>query len=71
MGRTEANVTGLAMGTMCQLQAIDRHGHAWSLGSWEYWNESTWYPGSVGVSNPDIRTFQLTVKGKVVASAPA
>ena len=69
--RTEANVTGLAMGTMCELQAVDRHGHVWALGSWEYWSESTWYPGSVGVSNPDIRTFQLTVKGKVVASAPA
>ena len=69
--RTEANATGITPGTLCELQAIDNHGHIWSLGSWQYWSGSTWYPGSVAVSNPDIRTFVLTVNGKVVVSARA
>jgi hypothetical protein len=69
--RTDANVTGLAPGTVCQLVAVDAHGQAWSLGSWTYWSGSTWYPGSAAVMNPDIRTFELTVKGRVVVSARA
>jgi predicted anti-sigma-YlaC factor YlaD len=68
---TEANVSGVAQGTLCQLRAVDGHGHAWSLGSWRYVGGSAWYPGSVGVSGPDIHTFELTVGGKVIASAPA
>jgi anti-sigma factor RsiW len=68
---TNTNVTGVPPGTVCELQAVDSHGHVWSLGSWHYWSGSTWYPGSVGLSEPSIRTFQLTVGGKVVASARA
>lgn len=67
--RTDANVTGLAPGTVCQIEAVDAHGQVWSLGSWTYWNGSTWYPGSAAVTNPDIRAFELTVNGKVVLSA--
>jgi anti-sigma-K factor RskA len=68
--RIEANVTGIPPGTVCQLQAVDNHGQAWSLGSWQYWSGSAWYPGQVGVANANIRSFELTVNGKVVASAP-
>jgi putative zinc finger protein len=65
--RTEANVTGIPPGTVCQLQAVDSQGHTWSLGSWQYWSGSVWYPGSAGVGN--VHTFELTVGGKVVVSA--
>jgi anti-sigma factor RsiW len=65
--RTEANVTGIPPGAVCQLRAVDSHGHAWSLGSWQYWSGSAWYPGSAGVSN--VHAFELTVHGKVVVSA--
>jgi anti-sigma factor RsiW len=69
--RVQANVTGIAAGTLCELQAVDSHGRAWSLGSWQDWNESAWYPGQVAVTDASIRTFELTVQGKVVASARA
>ena len=69
--RVQANVTGIAPGTVCELQAIDSHGQAWALGSWQDWSESAWYPGQVGVTDANIRTFELTVQGKVVASARA
>jgi anti-sigma factor RsiW len=69
--RVEANVTGIPPGTVCQLQVVDNHGQAWSLGSWQYWSGYAWYPGQAGVTNANLRTFELTVNGKVVASAPA
>jgi len=65
--RTEANVTGIPPGTVCQLRAVDSQGHTWSLGSWQYRSGSAWYPGSAGAGN--VHTFELTVGGKVVVSA--
>jgi predicted anti-sigma-YlaC factor YlaD len=69
--RVQANVTGIPPGTVCELQAVDNQGQAWSLGSWQSWSPSAWYPGQVGVTDGNIRTFVLTVHGKVIASARA
>jgi hypothetical protein len=69
--RVQSNVTGIAPGTLCELEAIDSHGQAWSLGSWQSWSGTTWYPGQVGVPEANIRVFELTVHGKVIASARA
>ena len=69
--RVQSNVTGIAPGTMCELEAIDSHGQAWSLGSWQSWSGNTWYPGQVAVPEANIRMFELTVHGKVIASARA
>ena len=41
------------------------------LGSWVYWHGSAWYPASSSLSEADLSTFQLTIGGKVVASARA
>jgi putative zinc finger protein len=67
----ETNVTGAPEGATCQLQVVDGHGKVMPLGSWVYWAASTWYPASSALGEADLATFQLTIGGKVVASARA
>jgi predicted anti-sigma-YlaC factor YlaD len=67
----ETNVIGVPLGTTCQFQVVDDHGNVMPLGSWVYWHGSSWYPASSSLSDAQLRTFQLAVGGKVVASAPA
>jgi anti-sigma factor RsiW len=66
----KANVTGhLAAGTVCEFQLLNNQGTVMPLGSWQFWSGSAWYPASASVSDSSIRAFELTVGGKVVASA--
>jgi anti-sigma factor RsiW len=68
----KANVAAhLPPGTVCQLQLVDNQGRVMVLGSWQLWSDNAWYPGSAGVSPESIRVFELTINGKVVATAPA
>ena len=67
----ESNVTGLWPGAVCQLVVVDSHGKVMPLGSWRYWQGSAWYPASSAVSDMDAHTFELTIGGKVMASARA
>jgi anti-sigma-K factor RskA len=67
----KANVTGAPPGSVCQLLATDGHGHVSVLGSWQFWSRSEWYPASTWMSITSVRSFELTIGGKVVASAPA
>ena len=67
----ETNVTGAPEGATCQFQVVDGHGKVMPLGSWVYWHGSAWYPASSSLSEADLSTFQLTIGGKVVASARA
>jgi Putative zinc-finger len=67
----KANVAGAPRGVTCNFQVVDGHGKVTQLGSWIYWKGSTWYPASSALSEPDLGAFQLTIGGKVVASAPA
>jgi hypothetical protein len=67
----KANVTGAPPGVTCNFQVVDGHGKVTQLGSWIYWKGSMWYPASSALSEPDLSAFQLTIGGKVVASAPA
>jgi anti-sigma factor RsiW len=68
-----ANVTGLPPGSVCQFLIADGHGKAMPLGSWQFWkgSGSVWYPASSSLSDVDLHTFELTIGGKVVASARA
>ena len=66
-----AHVTGLPPGTGCEFRLVDSGGQHWALGSWtepsgKAW---VWYPSSAWVHEPDVRTFQVLVKGKVAISA--
>ena len=67
----EANVTGLQPGAVCQLQVVDAHGNVMPLGSWQYRKGSSWYPASSALTEADLRTFELAIGGKVVASVHA
>ena len=67
----ETNVTGAPEGATCQFQVVDGHGKVMPLGSWVYWHGSAWYPASSSLGEEDLSTFQLTIGGKVVASARA
>ena len=67
----ESNVTGVWPGAQCQLVVVDGHGNVMPLGSWVFWKGSAWYPASSWVSGMEGHTFELTIGGKVVASAHA
>jgi Putative zinc-finger len=67
----EVNVTGLQPGSVCQLQVVDASGKPEVVGSWTLWKDRSWYPASTSLGEKDLRTFEVTVDGKVVASAPA
>ena len=67
----KANATGLRPGVVCQLQVVDAHGNVMPLGSWQYRKGSSWYPASSSLTEADLRTFELTIGGKVVASVHA
>ena len=67
----ESNVTGVWPGAVCQLVVVDGHGKVMPLGSWRFWKNSAWYPASSAVGDMDGHTFELTIGGKVMASARA
>jgi anti-sigma factor RsiW len=67
----QVNVTGLQPGTVCQFRVKDATGRTSPVGSWIAWNGGTWYPASVWLGEKDLRSFQVTIDGKVAATAPA
>ena len=65
----EVNVTGLPPGSVCQFQVIDATGGKSVVGSWQAWWGSSWYPASTWLGEKQLRSFQVTIDGKVVGSA--
>ena len=65
----EVNVTGLPPGSVCQFQVIDATGGKSVVGSWQAWWDSSWYPASTWLGEKQLHKFQVTIDGKVVASA--
>ena len=65
------NVTGLQPGSVCQFQVTDATGGKSMAGSWILWHDNSWYPASTWLGDKELRSFQVTVDGKVVATAPA
>ncbi|MGE5132017.1 MAG: anti-sigma factor family protein [Gemmatimonadota bacterium] len=68
----EAQVTGIAPGTVCQLRVTSRSGHSSIVGSWQvsYGDQGAWYPVSTALDASQIRSFQLTSNGKTLVSMP-
>jgi anti-sigma factor RsiW len=66
----EVNVTGLQPGSVCEFRVVDASGRPEVVGSWRLWPGDSWYPASTWHGEKDLRSFQVTVNGKVVASAP-
>ncbi len=56
-------VTGIPVGTNCQLWAIDGNGKRYLAGNWVTDNDegNVWYPGSVGMASKNVAAFQVTV----------
>jgi anti-sigma factor RsiW len=69
--RMLVNVTGLQPGSVCQLRVMDATGGTSVVGSWKLWPGDSWYPASTWLGEHDLRSFQVTVDGEVVAAAPA
>jgi len=67
----EANVTGLRPGSVCELQVTDKTGGTSVVGSWVLWQGNAWYPASTWLAEKDLRGFEVTINGHVVASARA
>ena len=67
----EVHVTGVPPGSVCQLQVTDATGGRSVVGSWMVWQDTSWYPASTWLGDQELRSFQVTVDGKVVAAAPA
>jgi hypothetical protein len=65
----EVNVTGLQPGSVCQFQVTDATGGKSMVGSWQAWGDSSWYPASTWLGEKQLRSFQVTINGKVIASA--
>lgn len=66
----EVNVTGLPPGSVCHFQVTDATGGKSVVGSWTAWPGTHWYPASIWLGEQELRSFQVTVDGKVVAAAP-
>jgi hypothetical protein len=63
------NVKGLKPGSVCTFEVTDKTGETTVVGSWVSWSDSFSYPASVWISNNDLHSFEVAVKGTVVASA--
>jgi hypothetical protein len=65
----DTKVTGIPVGTNCQLWAIDSKGNRFLVGNWvtDYHEGEVWYPGSTALTSTDISGFQVTVgQGQVI-----
>ncbi len=66
-------VAGLRSGTVCRFQVTDTAGHHWVVGGWQvnYQGGPVWYPASTSLTDSNLRSFEVTAAGKVVAQVRA
>lgn len=69
----DAKVTGIPVGTKCQLWVIDTSGHRALAGNWvtDQLEGTVWYPGSSALPSTDIAAFQVTVGTGQAIKVPA
>ncbi|WP_222849693.1 anti-sigma factor family protein [Trebonia kvetii] len=69
----DTEVTGIPIGTNCQLWVVDAAGHRVLAGSWltDYDEGTVWYPASAAMNANDVESFQITVgkKGAIAVKA--
>ncbi|HUZ35277.1 MAG TPA: zf-HC2 domain-containing protein [Streptosporangiaceae bacterium] len=68
-----AQVGGIRSGTVCQFWVTDSSGHRRLVGGWrvEYQGGPMWYPASTSLTDSNLRSFEVTAGGKVVATVHA
>lgn len=61
----ETKVSGIPVGTRCQLWVIDAAGNRALAGSWvtDQVEGTVWYPGSAGLADKNVKAFEVTVGG--------
>jgi hypothetical protein len=69
----QIRVWGIRPGTVCQFVVVDSHGHRWVVGGWRvnYSGGPAWYPVSTSLTDAQLRTFEVTAAGHVLASVHA
>jgi hypothetical protein len=69
----DTKVTGIPVGTSCQLYVIGSTGQRVLVGGWVTDNDegAVWYPGSAAVPSKDVTGFQVTVAHGQTIDIPA
>jgi hypothetical protein len=69
----EVRVTGIAVGTRCQLWVTGAHGQDIAAGGWTIASASQhgWYPASVPFPAGTLRSFEVTAGGRAQITVPA
>jgi len=69
----DAKVSGIPVGTTCQLYVLDAAGHRVLASAWVTDNDegTVSYPGSAAVPGPDVTGFQITVEHGQTINVPA
>ena len=71
--RLDVRVSGIPVGTTCQLWVIGEDGQRFAAGSWtvtDEWNASP-YPTVSAAPVHDVRGFQIVSGGRTIAQARA
>lgn len=69
----EVSITGVASGTRCQLLVTGWGGQKVVAGGWYFTasQHAIWYPASVPLQAPSVRSFEIASGGKVLVTIPA
>lgn len=69
----DAKVSGIPIGTNCQLWVVDAAGHRDLAGSWltDYDEGTVWYPASAAMNASDVESFQVTVGKRAAITVKA
>jgi hypothetical protein len=69
----DAEVTGIPVGTNCQLWVVDGAGHRVLAGSWLTDSDegTVWYPASAALSSEAVTGFQVTVGKRATIAVKA
>jgi len=69
----DVRVTGLKSGIACQFEVTDSAGKHWVVGGWRLTAHRVypWYPAATAVAERNVRSFELTSGGKVLAQVQA
>jgi Putative zinc-finger len=69
----DVQVKGLQPGIVCQFQVTDSAGRHWVVGGWRlaYRHGYPWYPAATALTEQNLRSFDLTSGGKVLAQVQA
>jgi anti-sigma factor RsiW len=69
----EVRITGVAAGTRCQLLVTGSGGQKVAAGGWYFTagQHATWYPASVPLQAPSVRSFEITSGGKILVTIRA